>query len=91
MLPAHARDAAEWFATKGRPLVGQLERVAYTRGRVTACALLDDALSTLECRTHGSYDGGDHTVVVGEVLAVDVRDDDSDPLLHFRGRYLDGT
>ena len=43
ILDATGREAAVWFATKGRPLEGQLERVAYTRGPETGCAVLSGA------------------------------------------------
>src|SRR5688500_796030 len=40
VLAAQGRRAADWFATKGRPLVGQLDRYPHHRG-VTGAALLD--------------------------------------------------
>ena len=51
VLSRAGRRAADWFATKGRPLVGQLDRFPHHRGQVTGAALLDDALAWLECRT----------------------------------------
>jgi flavin reductase (DIM6/NTAB) family NADH-FMN oxidoreductase RutF len=32
--------------------------------------VVDGSLSWLECRTWATYDGGDHTIVVGEVLSL---------------------
>lgn len=49
--------------------------------------LLDGALSTLECALHDVADGGDHTVVIGRVLAVSHPDTHVAPLLFYRGRY----
>ena len=34
--------------------------------------ILDGNSATLECRTWKTYDGGDHLIVIGEVLAVEV-------------------
>lgn len=34
-----------------------------------------------------AYDGGDHTVFVGEVLSAACAADDGDPLVFFGGRY----
>jgi len=50
--------------------------------------LLDGAATTISCRPWRTYDGGDHLIVVGEVVRVDVTD--RDPLLFFGGpfRYL---
>jgi flavin reductase (DIM6/NTAB) family NADH-FMN oxidoreductase RutF len=81
------QDAATWFALRGRPLDGQLEKVPYRRGEFTGAGLLDDANAWLECRTWRTYDGGDHTIVVGEVVTAEVDDDVDDPLLYYRSHY----
>jgi flavin reductase (DIM6/NTAB) family NADH-FMN oxidoreductase RutF len=86
ILGAGGRRAADWFATKGRPLVGQLDRYPHHRG-VTGAALLDGALAWLECRTHAVHDGGDHDIVVGQVVSVAEGDRDGVPLVYHRGRY----
>jgi flavin reductase (DIM6/NTAB) family NADH-FMN oxidoreductase RutF len=86
ILPATGRATADWLATRGRPLHGQLERVATHRG-VTGVALLDEALSTIECETEEAYPGGDHTIVVGHVRAVEISDRAGDALVYYRGRY----
>lgn len=87
VLDATATAAARWFATAGRPLEGQLERVRYHRGPLTGSALLDGALATLECRTTQRHEAGDHTIVVGEVLALAMPSPDADALLHWAGGF----
>ncbi len=87
VLSTAGRRAAEWFATKGRPLVGQLDRYGHHRGPVTGAALLDEAIAWLECRTLAVYDGGDHDIVLGEVVDLALGDRDGAPLLYYRGRY----
>lgn len=47
--------------------------------------LFDGALVRLQCRIARRHEGGDHVIIVCEVLAADVAD--GDPLLYFRGRY----
>lgn len=47
--------------------------------------LLDDALTHLECRVVQRHPGGDHTIMVGEVERIDVREDQ--PLVYYRGKY----
>lgn len=37
---------------------------------VTGCPLLSDALAWVDCRTWATYDGGDHTIFVGEIVDV---------------------
>ena len=86
ILPATGRRAADWFAMKGRPLIGQLDRFPHHRG-VTGAPLLDSAVAWLECRTQAVYDGGDHDIVLGAVLAAVEGDRDGVPLVHHRGRY----
>jgi flavin reductase (DIM6/NTAB) family NADH-FMN oxidoreductase RutF len=87
ILSGSGRRAAEWFATKGRPLVGQLDRYPHHRGPLTEVALLDDSIAWLEVRSTAVYDGGDHDIVVGEVLDVRLGDRDAAPLVYYRGRY----
>jgi flavin reductase (DIM6/NTAB) family NADH-FMN oxidoreductase RutF len=86
ILPATARATADWLATRGRPLHGQLDRVSTHRG-VTGVALLDESLSTLECESTDTNAGGDHTIVVGRVLSVEISDRPGDALVYYRGRY----
>ena len=71
ILAEDAEKTARWLATRGRPLDGQLDGVAHHPGPVTGAPLLDDALAILECLTTAVHDGGDHSIVVGQVAAVD--------------------
>lgn len=87
ILDAGARPVADWLATRGRPLHDQLARVPFRRGAVTGAALVEQAGAWLECRTHAIHPGGDHSIVVGEVLAVDVGADDAGHLLYHRSAY----
>jgi flavin reductase (DIM6/NTAB) family NADH-FMN oxidoreductase RutF len=87
VLDGTARVASQWLATRGRPLHGQLDRVAHHRGPSTGVALLDQSLSTLVCRTTDVHPAGDHSIVVGEVLAIELPDDPGQPLLYHRGGY----
>jgi flavin reductase (DIM6/NTAB) family NADH-FMN oxidoreductase RutF len=47
--------------------------------------VLQNALANLDCSVVNAYDGGDHTIFVGEVREVIVAE--GAPLLYFRGRY----
>jgi len=87
VLDVTARAVAEWLATRGRPLHGQLDRVPHRRGPVTGVALLDQSVATLECRTTATHPGGDHTIVVGEVVSVAAPPDAGPPLVWHRGGY----
>jgi flavin reductase (DIM6/NTAB) family NADH-FMN oxidoreductase RutF len=87
VLDAGARPVAEWLATRGRPLHGQLDRVPFRRGPKTGAALLEQANAWLECRTQAVYPGGDHSIVVGEVLTADVGAQDHGSLVYHRSAY----
>lgn len=87
VLAEHAGAVSTWFATRGRPLHTQFEGVRLTRGPHTGVPLLGDALSTLECRTRSVHDGGDHVVVLGDALWVDVPAPQGLPLVYWSGGY----
>lgn len=87
VLSSHDRPGADWLATRGRPLHAQLDRLPHHRGLKTGVALLDDALSTFECRTTAVHPGGDHSIVVGEVVSVTNAAHPGEALLYYRGRY----
>ncbi|MGH3359778.1 MAG: flavin reductase family protein, partial [Nocardioidaceae bacterium] len=48
ILAEENQAAATWFATRGRPLEGQLDRVRHRRGVVLDAPLIEDALAWLE-------------------------------------------
>jgi flavin reductase (DIM6/NTAB) family NADH-FMN oxidoreductase RutF len=70
---------ARWLATRGRPLAGQLDGIAHHPGPVTGAPMLDDALAVLECRTVAVHDGGDHSIIVGQVVGVAGPQDPASP------------
>jgi flavin reductase (DIM6/NTAB) family NADH-FMN oxidoreductase RutF len=48
--------------------------------------ILKDSLCVFECERFAVYDGGDHHILVGQVVKASF-DAGLDPLLYFRGRY----
>jgi flavin reductase (DIM6/NTAB) family NADH-FMN oxidoreductase RutF len=48
---------------------------------------LDGSAVSLGCVTHAIHEGGDHWIVVGEVVAIHRPDDAGQPLVFFGGRY----
>ncbi|HSH46064.1 MAG TPA: flavin reductase family protein [Longimicrobiales bacterium] len=75
---AIARRFAEY--PSDRKFVG----VAYG-SEATGAPILEEAMAWVDCRVWATYDGGDHTIFVGEVLAGDAADES--PLLFFRGGF----
>ncbi|HEY0607209.1 MAG TPA: flavin reductase family protein [Herpetosiphonaceae bacterium] len=60
-------------------------KVGYHTGE-SGAPLLDEALATIECRLVDQFPGGDHTIFVGQVLAMSAQDEGR-PLLYFRSGY----
>jgi 3-hydroxy-9,10-secoandrosta-1,3,5(10)-triene-9,17-dione monooxygenase reductase component len=81
ILAAHQEEIARRFSEAGGD---RFDGVGYTRG-TTGAALIEDALAHLECRTVQRTEGGDHTIIVGEVEAA--RALSGTPLLYYRGGY----
>lgn len=56
---------------------------------ITGSPILTEVLAHVECRIRARYPGGDHTIVLGEVVGCGVAplDQDESPLLHYRGAY----
>ena len=62
----------------------RFDGVEHDRG-ATGVALLAGAVAQLECRIAAKFPGGDHTIVVGEVIAAAATG--GAPLLHHLGTY----
>lgn len=98
ILAAGATDVAWHLARRGPRSAPPLEGIAHHTG-TTGTALLDQALSWLECRTHEIHEAGDHLIVVGEVVSTSTgrasRESDEgsviieggEPLVHWRGEF----
>ncbi|MDP9373763.1 MAG: flavin reductase family protein [Chloroflexota bacterium] len=82
ILAACQEDLARQFAQKG---VDRFAGVVYTEDQ-TGAPILPGALGYFDCRMVMRHQGGDHTIVVGEVVGGDVREGNA--LTFYRGRYL---
>jgi len=75
------RELSERFASQ---MEDKFDSVEFATG-IDGIPLLGGCLATLECRITDSFDGGDHSIFVGEVENATVND--GDPILYFRGDY----
>ena len=82
VLTEAQEDVSAHFA---RPSEDKWRHVGYELCSV-GCPVFDDMLALFECRTHAVHDGGDHIIVVGEVVRF-CHEAEGDPLLYYRGRY----
>lgn len=88
ILSASQRSVATRFSEVGRPSARLLlADLNHRRGPLSGALLIEDALAALECRTTQRIEAGDHTLLIGEVLAVAHVADGGAPLLHHQGAY----
>ncbi|HEY0871072.1 MAG TPA: flavin reductase family protein [Acidothermaceae bacterium] len=87
VLSDDAEDAARWFAEKARPTGGQMANYPHRPGQVTGMPVLEQAMAIIECRTRAIYDGGDHDIVLGDVVGLWSDPAPRQPLLYFGGQY----
>ena len=80
-LSEDQEEISRRFATKGIDKFAGLRWQEGTNG----AAILGGALGYVECKIVKCYEGGDHTIVVGEILNVHANGER--PLLFFKGKY----
>jgi len=78
-------DVSGLFARHGE-LDEPMGGVPYHLGQL-GLPLVQGALAWLECELWADYDGGDHTIYVGEVIEIHVERSAGRPLLFFSGGY----
>lgn len=81
ILSEDQEELSRRFATKG------IEKFAGIQWRMGehGLPLLDGVIGTIECKVTRSYEGGDHTIFLGEILSATAKGDR--PLLFFKGKY----
>lgn len=88
VLGADMREASNFFASQDRyDADDPFDGWPCEKGAETNVRLLSGAIATFECRTVLAYEGGDHTLLLGEVLALDSTRPEAEPLLYYSGRY----
>lgn len=85
ILASDQEEISNAFARTTAPAAGSLLGVAFREGRLGE-PLIENALAHLECRIAERIDGGDHIIVIGDVVAGE-RLRDAEPLLFYGGRY----
>ena len=85
ILGDHAEGTARFFADNARLQSPEFVEGAYHVG-VSGAPLLNDAVAFLEATVESTLEAGDHSVIVGRVIALDVRSE-AQPLLYYRSGY----
>lgn len=83
VLAADQAELSKVFAQKG---ADRFVGVDYHSG-ATGSPILDGVLAYLDCEIEAEHDAGDHVLVVGRVVDLDIPRADAEPLLFFRGGY----
>jgi flavin reductase (DIM6/NTAB) family NADH-FMN oxidoreductase RutF len=89
LLRSDQEQIARHFANRGRDLNTQFDQVPHRPAPVSGAPLIDGAHAWLECETYATYEGGDHTIVVGQVVRASREAPAGWPLAYYRGSYLD--
>lgn len=82
ILSEEQQHLSQKFASKDP---NRFAGISLKESQTARLPLLDQAIAHLECRAVYNYPAGDHTIIVGEVEAMAVTDDN--PLLYCRGGY----
>lgn len=82
VLRADQKELSNRFASRG---VDKWAGIDHHIG-IGGVPLIDAPLATFECRANARYEGGDHIILVGEVLRFEMEPEQT-PLVYFRGRY----
>lgn len=83
VLAASQEELSNRFARSGADKFGD---VNWSEGELRS-PVLDEFAALFQCRTRHQYEGGDHIILVGEVVAFDARDEA--PLLFHGGSYAE--
>ncbi|MPZ99961.1 MAG: flavin reductase [Dehalococcoidia bacterium] len=85
ILTADQHEVSSLFAHDG-DMRGRTSDVPHSPG-VTGAPILADALAYADCQITARYDGGDHSLVLGQVQEAVVARPEAEPLLFFAGKY----
>ncbi|HEX5405921.1 MAG TPA: flavin reductase family protein [Pseudonocardiaceae bacterium] len=87
ILSADQRELARYFTDWRRPRgMAQFDSVDWVDGPLTGSPLLTGCLAWLECKLVSVYEGGDHSIFLGEVLHSS-RSSNPQALLFYGGGY----
>ena len=81
ILAEHQEALCHAFARSGGD---KFEGVGWTHG-ITGAPLIDRSLAVIECQLGDIFDGGDHELVTGHVVAIKIGE--GNPLLFYRGGF----
>ena len=81
-LKENQRHLAVRYSRKGEHQIASKD----VNHGVTGCPLLADVLASIECKVRTRYEGGDHVIIIGEVIDI-VMQSKASPLVFYKGTY----
>ncbi len=77
---------SERFAARAPIVTEQFEGVPYDTAS-TGSPILPQSIAWYDCEVTATYDGGDHAILIGRVVAIGFGDEARQPLLYYANRY----
>ena len=84
ILGRDQQDVCMTFASK---TPDKFTDVGWKPAPVTGSPMLDGSMAWVDCELEAEHDGGDHTIVVGRIVEVDINDEAKEPLLFYRAGF----
>ncbi|WOF22874.1 flavin reductase [Microbacterium betulae] len=85
VLAREQEEVSRYFSTRGRGRSRERFEGIAAHVESTGAPIIDGALSWFDCRVHTTLEGGDHVILVGEVVAAG--GSSGEPLLYWSGGY----
>lgn len=83
VLAADQKPLCDAFARSGGDKFAGVD----WRPGVTGAPVVEDVLAWVDCELEAEHEAGDHTIAVGRVRDLAVREAEGEPLLFFEGNY----
>lgn len=85
ILGERSESTARFFADNARLDGPEFRHGAYHLG-VTGSPILDEATGYVEAQVYATHEAGDHDIVLGEVVALEILSEEP-PLIYYRSGY----
>lgn len=82
IMSTSQQEVAQQFAGRSED---RFAGIKWRLGQETGAPVIDGSLAYAECHLVDTCKGGDHVIMMGEIVAADAHE--AEPLLYFKGRY----
>ena len=86
ILAVGQEETSGYFSTSGRDPLPEFDGEFSTMVKETGSPLIEGSIATIDCELESAFPGGDHTIVVGKVVAATFNTEKL-PLMYFRRAY----